>query len=204
MRNLASLIVAAALALTVSGVAHAQDEPGKLAGGIVVATLDSIQLDTGYLALVKHRKDFEAKKALVDAKAKTMVDAAKPIADRIKAIQKQMGDPISDDAKRALAVEYESLLKQVREKDKEVKDYVNGQYQVLAQQGQEEKKKLLAHVRTVIAGLAKERGISLVLEHSSVDNRAQVLWYSDPAMDITGDVLAILNAGIGAVEEPAP
>ena len=192
MRQIASALFALTLVATPS--AQSQDATGAPVSDIRVATVDSIKLDQGYIVLVKHREVIQAKKAQVDATAKAMAEAAKPIADRVRAIQAELADPISEEAKRAKYAEYTSLAQELQKKDQEIKAYAAAEYKKLTDEGQAEKTQLLTSVRDVIAKICKERGISLVLEHSSLEGRAQVVWFSKPEMDLTNDVLAILNA----------
>ena len=205
MRNPVLPIFAVVFALMSFNPAQGQDAPGKT----VIATVDSKRFETEFLLFVKHINTVKAKQAMIDAQGQAMAEPTKPLIERINAIKKEINDPISDEKKRQLMVEYDALAKQVMTKQKEVQEFVKGKIGELSKEGNEEKKKLLISVRKVIAGLAQERGISMVIEHQSGSDIAQAVWFADPKMDITGDVLAILNAGVDpstveTPENPAP
>ena len=200
MRNPALPIFAVAFALLSFSPAQGQDAPQK------IATVDSKRFETEFLMFVKHINTVKAKQAMIDAQGQAMAEPSKPMIERINAIKKEINDPISDEKKRQLMVEYDALAKQVMAKRQEVETFVKGKISELSKEGNAEKTKLLISVRKVIAGLAKERGISMVIEHQSGSDIAQAVWFADPSLDITDDVLAILNAGVdpASVEVPNP
>ena len=161
-------LAAAVLAVSATA-AHAQALAPKIA---VVRSADVVRDSSQYKAAeTKMKAEFEKRRADLEGQGKTL-------ADDYKAYQRD-ADTLSADQR----LKKEKDLKS-RESDL---GFAQRKFQEdLANRDRELTQDMMSKIKTVIVSIAKEKGITLVVQDPV---------YSDDSIDITADVLKRLNAG---------
>ena len=178
---------------------HAQD--GQIKESSVIRTIDSAKLDREYVELVNHREAMQTRKNEIDDGLSKMAKTIDEKKSEIRTISNQLGDPLSPDRKAELNEEIQQLQREISNIQGKAAMPQGMGYQQLATYGQKEKTRLLKRVRTVVAELAEEQGIDFVIENSTMNDRAQPVWFSRKGTDITDEVLKILNSDIEDFDE---
>ena len=159
-----------------------------------VATINSQRLDKEYKVLATHVALILEKREVIEAEAKAMMNDVKPAIERMKEIRAKLAEPITDEQKRALAVEHEQLFQTFQKRNVEAGRARKEKMDALAAKSREKRNALLKKVRGAIAKVTAEKQIVFVMEHSQLENRGEVVWYATPELDITDEVLDLLNA----------
>ena len=187
-----------------------QDEPAKLGGADgkparAVATMNSPRLDKEYVILSKHVAAIEAEKEEIQAEVMAVIDEVKSEVERMKVIREQLEEAgISNEKKRELVIEHEQLFQIFQKKNREAGELRSKKMAELAKRSRAQRDVLLKKVRAAIAQVTKERNIVSVMEYSRVEERGEVVWYADDDLDITDEVLKILNSASGQEEVEGP
>ena len=137
----------------------------------------------------------------------TMEGEIKELKDEIEILRTDSRDETLGieirESKRSLL---EEKLVDLQINEQEMIDFEKIRMQQLEQQNTRMSRKLFDEIHEVIIEYAKEEGFSGVVDRSAQSRAGmQVVLYATPQMDVTADVLAVLNEGREEmlVEEPA-
>jgi len=95
------------------------------------------------------------------------------------------------DSKRIL---YEERLLELREKQKEIEDFTTRRQQQLQLQVTRMSQKIMDEIRQTVVEYAKAQGLMAVIDSSSRRASIGVFIYTHPDVDITEDILNVLNS----------
>lgn len=98
---------------------------------------------------------------------------------------------LTEEARKNAAQEAQRLLQDVQKKEQEIQQFRNQAVQTIQQQVASSRRVLLEKITDVASGLAKKKGITLLVEKSNAAVITVV--YADPGFDITDEVITELN-----------
>jgi len=140
-------------------------------------------------------------------------DEVKVMKEEIEVLRKDSRDEtLSDDIRQNKRDQLEEKLVNLQKKEQDMDDFEKLRMQQMQQQNTRMTTKLFDEIHESIINYAKAQGYSSVIDRSAKSRiGTDVVLYSVPKLDITADVLAVLNEGREAtkaeteitVDEPA-
>ena len=140
-------------------------------------------------------------------------DEVKVMKEEIEVLRKDSRDEtLSDDIRQNKRDQLEEKLVNLQKKEQDMADFEKLRMQQMQQQNKRMTTKLFDEIHESIINYAKAQGYSSVIDRSAKSRiGTDVVLYSVPKLDITADVLAVLNEGREAtkaeteitVDEPA-
>jgi len=140
-------------------------------------------------------------------------DEVKVMKEEIEVLRKDSRDEtLSDDIRQNKRDQLEEKLVNLQKKEQDMADFEKLRMQQMQQQNKRMTTKLFDEIHESIINYAKAQGLSAVIDRSAKSRiGTDVVLYSVPKLDITADVLAVLNEGREAtkaeteitVDEPA-
>mgnify|MGYP001039278974 CR=1 FL=1 len=140
-------------------------------------------------------------------------DEVKVMKEEIEVLRKDSRDEtLSDDIRQNKRDQLEEKLVDLQKKEQDMADFEKLRMQQMQQQNKRMTTKLFDEIHESIINYAKAQGYSSVIDRSAKSRiGTDVVLYSVPKLDITADVLAVLNEGREAtkaeteitVDEPA-
>jgi outer membrane protein len=196
-KSIQSILAAAAFAFTALA-GQAQTAPK-----IVIVDLAKI-FDNHYKTLEQ-----QAKLQADEAKAKDQLDAitkeGNALVEQYKELDDQSKNPTATaDAKAKAQADAQKKLDEIRQKQNEQQSFVQQTRNSLQQRFQTFKTLMLEEITKAVTQVAKEKGATLVLDKSgpTMVGVSSVVYF-DPGMDITEEVMTLINKDRPAVT-PAP
>jgi len=186
---LISLLCAAALALP----AQAQNAPVILVVDVGAVFNGSSEAQAAQL---KFTSAVEAANKEITAKIQDATAVAKDAQDLSA---KATDTALTPDARAQYQKDLDAKQKQFNEAQQEIAGFKQSMEQELQDRRQTIVQTQFDAIKVVVIDIAKKRRASLVLNSSGLS----VVYY-DPSMDITKDVLAVLNAGAAAATATKP
>ncbi len=105
-------------------------------------------------------------------------------------------ETLSEEIRESKRNQLEEKLVELQRKEKEMNDFEKLRMQQLEQQNKRMSIKLFDEIHEVIIIYSKEQGFSGVVDRSAQSRAGmQVILYASPKVDITAQVLAVLNEG---------
>jgi outer membrane protein len=186
---LISLLCAAALALP----AQAQNAPVILVVDVGAVFNGSSEAQAAQL---KFTSAVEAANKEITAKIQDATAVAKDAQD----LNSKANDPaLTPDARAQYQKDLDVKKKQFDDAQQEIAGFKQSMEQELQDRRQTIVQTQFDAIKVVVIDIAKKRRASLVLNSSGLS-----VVYFDPSMDITKDVLAVLNAGAAATTATTP
>ena len=103
---------------------------------------------------------------------------------------------LSAEARKAKQDEAEKLLVQIREDESNLREFEQTRQKQLTDQGRRMRNRIVDQIREAVEEYARTQGFSAVLDYSGDSmNGVPVVLYVDRSVDITDEVIEILNKG---------
>jgi outer membrane protein len=127
----------------------------------------------------------------------TMEGEIKTLKEDIETLRADSRDEtLSDVARESKRNLLEEKLVELQKKEVEMTEFEKLRMQQIEQQNTRMSAKLIDEIQGVVVVYAKEKSLAGVIDRSAQGrNGLQVVLYTNPKLDITADVLAILNEG---------
>jgi len=196
-KSIQSLLAVAAFAFTALA-SHAQTAPK-----IVIVDLAKL-FDNHYKTIEQ-----QAKLQADEAKAKDQLDQitkeGNTLVEQYKELDDQSKNPTATaEAKSKAQADAQKKLDEIRQKQNEQQSFVQQTRNSLQQRFQTFKTLMLEEITKAVTQVAKEKGATLVLDKSGPTMvGVSSIVYFDPAMDITEEVMTLINKDRPAVT-PTP
>jgi len=143
--------------------------------------------------LAKSRVEVQEKDIVVEKQV--MVDEMTAIDEEVDVLKKEARDTtLTEEIRNSKRMLYEERLLELREKQKEIEEFTGRRQQQLQLQVTRMSQKVMDEIRQTVVEYAKEKGLMAVIDSSSRRAGIGVFIYTHPDVDITEDVLAVLNS----------
>lgn len=180
------IIFAACAVLLVSHAAFAADR-------IVFVDLERVFEEFYKTQMAKSK--IEVQKQDVEAERKRMVDEMTAISEEVDTLKKEARDvTLAQEIRDEKRILYEERLLDLREKEKEIKEFGERREQQIQLQVQRMSQTLMDEIRQTIVEYAKKEGLSAVIDSSKRRAAVGVFIYTHPDVDITESMLRLLNS----------
>ena len=148
------------------------------------------------------------KTKLADSRLKEQADAftkeRQKIVDKLEQLREQFNTArneaqdttLSAEARKAKQDEAEKLLVQIRETESELRKFEQSRQKELQDQGRRMRNRIVDEIRSAVEDYARSEGYSAVVDCSGESmNGIPVVLYVDRSVDITDNVIEMLNKG---------
>ena len=127
----------------------------------------------------------------------TMEEEIKSMKEEVEVFRADSRDEtLSEEVRDAKRNQLEEKLVELQKKERDVNDFEKLRTQQLEQQNKRMSLKLFDEIHEVIVNFSKEKGFAAVVDRSAQSRAGmQMVLYASVQMDITADVLAVLNEG---------
>ena len=127
----------------------------------------------------------------------TMEDEVQELKEEVEVFRADSRDEtLSEEVREAKRNQLEEKLVELQKKESDVNDFEKLRTQQLEQQNKRMSLRLFDEIHEVIVKFSKEKGFAAVVDRSAQSRAGmQVILYASVQMDITADVLAVLNEG---------
>jgi outer membrane protein len=188
-RIIMSAALAAVTAVSVGAPARAQERRSS----VVVVHMDRVfneyyKTKQADAQLKTQAKEYE------DERLKLMAEMEK-IDQEFTAIREEAQNPaLSEEVRAAKRTLAEEKLMAKREQEAKIRRFMEMRQKQLDDQGRRMRRSLVDEIRAVVRDFARERGIDIVLDSSGGSlNGVEVVLYSDPRVDLTDEVIKVVN-----------
>ena len=169
------------------------------------AVVDMEKTFTDYYKTVNAEKNLKRSVQIAKDNAKEMETKFRKANEEYATLRKEannfLNDPAVIERKKKEAAAIEDDLKRMQREYTETTQPVQRE---LGKKQEEVRQDLVKEIRATVSKVAQERQFEMVLDSTGVTmNRIPTVVYNDPKLDITNDVLAILNRGHEAEVEAA-
>ncbi len=192
MKKVISLFVASIL---LAGTVGAQQPDIFSATRDRVVFVDLERVFNGFYKtqLAKSKVDVQQKD--IDVEKQVMVEEMTAIDDEVDVLKKEARDStLTEEIRDSKRILYEERLLELREKQKEIEDFTGRRQQQLQLQVSRMSQKIMDEIRQTVVEYAKEKGLMAVIDSSARRAAIGVFIYTHPDVDITEDVLSVLNS----------
>lgn len=187
------LFFVAALMIAVSVTAQQPDLFS--AGRDRIVFIDLERVFNGFYKTQLAKSNVEVQQKDIDVEKQVMVDEMTAISEEVDALKKEARDiTLTEEIRDSKRMLYEERLLELREKQKEIEEFVNRRQQQLQLQVTRMSQKVMDEIRQAVVEYAKEQGLMAVIDNSSRRAAVGVFIYTHPDVDITEDVLTKLNS----------
>ena len=186
-----------ALAVTFSGVSHAQQARLK------VATVDMEALFQAYNRTKTAKTDMESDVARVKKDQEERMNRLKEVSDAAKDLGKQLEDPaIADTKKRELFAARQVKVQEAQSLQAELEEFLQRKGRAFQEQNNIMMKSILEEIRAKVQKHAESEDYDYVVDKTGKStSMVPILLYTKDATDITDVLLKTLNDGVPAPEE---
>lgn len=127
----------------------------------------------------------------------TMEGEIKGLKEEVEVLRTDARDEtLSEAVREGKRNQLEEKLVELQKKEKEMIDFEKLRMQQLEQQNTRMSRKLFDEIQEVVVEFSKEKSYAGVIDRSAQSRAGmQVVLFASPKVDITGDVLAVLNEG---------
>ncbi|MGE4488664.1 MAG: OmpH family outer membrane protein [Kiritimatiellales bacterium] len=137
----------------------------------------------------------EAQQRDIEAERQTMVDQMTAISAEVDSLKKEARDvTLTEEIRDSKRILYEERLLELRDKQKEIEDFVTLRQQQLQQQVSRMSQTVMDEIRQAVVEYAKREGLTAVVDKSTRRAAIGVFIYTHPDVDITQTILAELNS----------
>jgi Skp family chaperone for outer membrane proteins len=170
------------------------------------AVVDMEKTFTDYYETINAEKNLKRSVQVAKDQAREMETKFRKVNEEYAALRKDSAsnfllDPAALEQKKKEASLKEEELKRMQRDYSETTQTVQRE---LGKKQEEVRQILVKKIRDAVSKVAQERQLDMVLDSTGVTmNRIPTVVYNDPKLDITNDVLAILNRGHEAEVEAA-
>jgi len=172
-----------------------------------VLTAAAQKNDVRFIDLDRAFNEFYKTK-LADAQLKDQADAfnesrkkllreREAISEEFKNYREEAGNTaLTDAARDQLKIKAEEKLIELRDKEGDIRTFDDSRRKQLEEQGRRMRKRIVAEIREELEKYSKNEGFGGVIDTSGQSlNGVSIVLYTDPRLDITDNILAILDQG---------
>jgi len=160
---------------------------------IVFADLELVFNEFYKTQLAKSRMDVQQKD--IEAERLIMTDEMTLISGEVDALKKEARDvTLSQEIRDQKRLLYEERVLELQEKQKEITDFVSRRQQQMQMQVNRMSKTIMDEIRESIVEYAKQEGLLAVIDSSKRQAVVGVFLYTHSDVDISQDILAMLNS----------
>jgi Skp family chaperone for outer membrane proteins len=183
------------VALLLAGTALAQqpDLFNTSRGRIVFINLERVF--EGFYKTQLAKSKIEVQKKDVDIEKQLMVDEMNVIDEDVNVLKKEARDiTLSEEIRDSKRLLYEERLLELRDKQKEIEEFIALRQQQLQLQVSRMSQKVMDEIKKTVVDYAKSGGLMAVIDNSARQAAIGVFLYTHPDVDITEDILNVLNS----------
>lgn len=132
-----------------------------------------------------------------------LIEELREMESEFNAVREEAQDEtLTEEARERKRGEAETMLVSMREKEQELQTFEKSRRQELEEQGRRMRTRIVDDIRDILKNYALERGLVTVVDSSGPSlNQIPVFMYTDEDLDVTADILTILNKGQPEAEE---
>ncbi len=167
------------------------------AAGEVVAYIDVQEVFKRFYKTRLAQDQIRQQQQDITFERETMEGEIKTLKEEIEALRVDSRDEtLSDVARESKRDLLEEKLVDLQKKEVEMTDFEKLRNQQIEQQNTRMTAKLIDEIQEAVVIYSKEKNFSGVIDRSARSRTGlQIVLYADPKVDITADVLAVLNEG---------
>jgi len=168
---------------------HAQTAP-------TILTVDMAKLFDGHWKTKEQMAKLHADEGKAQAHADQLRKEGNDLVAQLKALEDSVKDPAATaDAKAKVNADAQKIYTQIQQKKSELTNFNQQAEGILRQNSQTFRNTMVAEIAKIAVEIAKKKGATLLLDKAgpTMIGISNIL-YADPAMDITADVQAAIDA----------
>lgn len=183
---------------------------GTAGAELKVATVDVATVFKDYYKTHDAQKELDAQREKVQGENNKRLEKIQEIEKELNDLKKQVEDPsLSEAGKKKIAEEYQIKNSESVALDQERRTYLERQNRALGEHMKKKMKDIVDEINKVTEEKARENNYDLVLDKSGLSMaQTKVVMYGKDNLDITTEVLKVLNAsapaGFDPTKAPAP
>ena len=160
---------------------------------IVFADLELVFNEFYKTQLAKSRMDVQQKD--IEAERLIMTDEMTLVSDEVDALKKEARDvTLSQEIRDQKRILYEERVLELQEKQKEITEFLSRRQQQMQMQVSRMSKTIMDEIRGSIIEYAKQEGLLAVIDSSKRQAAVGVFLYTHSDVDISQEILAMLNS----------
>lgn len=188
-------ILISVAALLLAGTVGAQQPDIFSAARDRVVFVDLERVFNGFYKTQLAKSKVEVQQKDIDVEKQVMVEEMTVIDEDVDVLKKEARDTtLAEEIRDSKRILYEERLLELREKQKEIEDFTARRQQQLQLQVTRMSQKIMDEIRQTVVEYAKAKGLMAVIDSSSRRASIGVFIYTHPDVDITEDVLSVLNS----------
>jgi len=184
-----TILLVCAVAMAFTGVARAQVSGGR------IVTVDLNRVFNEYYKTVASTAKLKETAESYNKEQDELLAQFRKLSDELAKLQEEQDKPeYTDEVKAQKRKLVSAKLDQIKAKEQEIQNYRRTHAEMLQQQQERMRQGILKEIQEVIAKEARDLGYLYVLDKSGVTfNRVPTIIYSQDSLDITEDILKVLN-----------
>lgn len=193
-KTLTALILTASMLL---GTAHAADE---------IAFVDLQEVFKQFYKTQLAQDQIRQQADDIKMEREEIEDEVKVMREEIEVLRTDSrDDTLSEEVRENKRDQLEEKLVDLQKKEQDMIDFEKLRMQQMEQQNTRMTKKLFDEIHEVIIQYSKAQGFNAVIDRSAQSRiGTDVILYTSPKVDVTADVLAVLNEGRETTKEAEP
>jgi len=188
MKKLHILLSSLVLSIAVAVTASAQTT-------VRLATVDMGRVFENYERVAEAQRRLQSAVEQAQAQAQRMMEEGQALVEDYRRVLEEANNPaLSQEARQQLETRAEEKLQTIREREREVQQFQQNTQRSLQQQQINHRQLMMDEIRQVVASIAQERGLNVVLDSTAnvAQGQSPVL-FAAPEFDLTEQVLQQLN-----------
>jgi outer membrane protein len=196
-KSLQSILAVAAFAFTAL-TSHAQTAPK-------IVVVDLAKLFDGHYKTLEQQTKLQADEAKAKEQLDTITKEGNALVEQYKELDDQSKNPTATaEAKAKAQTDAQKKLDEIRQKQSEQQSFVQSTRNSLQQRFQTFKTLMLEEITKAVVQVGKDHGATLILDKSGPTMvGVSAVLYFDPSLDITDEVMALINKDRPAVTPAA-
>lgn len=187
------LLTIAVLLLTGTAAAQQPDIFSAARDRVVFVDLECVF--NGFYKTQLAKSKVEVQQKDIEVEKQLMVDEMTVIDEEVDVLKKEARDmTLTEEIRDSKRILYENRLLELREKQKEIEEFSTRRQQQLQLQVTRMSQKVMDEIRQAVIEYAKSNGLMAVIDSSSRRAAIGVFIYTHPDVDITENILNVLNS----------
>lgn len=183
------------VAMLLAGSVAAQQPDIFSAGRDRIVFIDLERVFNGFYKTQLAKSKVEVQQKDIDVEKQIMVDEMTLIDEEVDVLKKEARDiTLTEEIRDSKRILYEERLLELRQKQKEIEEFVARRQQQLQLQVTRMSQKVMDEIKQTVVEYAKAQGLMAVIDNSSRRAAIGVFIYTHPDVDITEDILNNLNS----------
>lgn len=181
--------------LILAGSVAAQQPDIFSAGRDRIVFIDLERVFNGFYKTQLAKSKVEVQQKDIDVEKQIMVDEMTLIDEEVDVLKKEARDiTLTEEIRDSKRILYEERLLELRQKQKEIEEFVARRQQQLQLQVTRMSQKVMDEIKQTVIEYAKAQGLMAVIDSSSRRAAIGVFIYTHPDVDITEDISRVLNS----------